>query len=60
MKSKKRGLIFEVIILFAFGTLMIGMFTYFTQQVLTDSSIKGQTERMASDTADMKIGRAHV
>ncbi len=55
MKSKKRGLIIEVVILFAFGTLMIGMFTYFTQQVLTDSSIKGQTERMASDTADMTI-----
>ena len=56
MKSKRtKGLLFEVIILFAFGTLLIGMFTYFTQQVLTDSSVKGQTEKMASDTADMTI-----
>ena len=53
MKQKKRGLLFEVIIIFAFGTLLIGLFTFFTQQVLTASSIKGQTETLASDTADM-------
>ena len=51
MKVKK-GLIIEVIILFAFGTMLIGMFTYFTQQVLTDASVKKQTERMASSMAD--------
>jgi len=55
-KSKKKlGLIIEVIILFAVGTLMIGMFTYFTQQVFTDTSIKSQTEKVASDMADETI-----
>jgi len=55
MKRVKRGIILEVIILFACGTLMIGVFTYFTQQVLTDASVKGQTEKMASHMADETI-----
>ena len=55
MKRVKRGIILEVIILFACGTLMIGVFTYFTQQVLTDASVKGQTEKIASNMADETI-----
>ena len=55
MKSKKKGLLIEVIILFAFGTFLIGMFTYFTQQVLTSSTVKHQTEDIASSMADETI-----
>ena len=55
MKKVKRGIILEVIILFACGTLLIGVFTYFTQQVLTDASVKGQTEKIASNMADETI-----
>lgn len=49
---KIRGILAEVVILFACGALMIGMFTYFTQQVTTESSIKKQTEEIASDIAE--------
>lgn len=55
MKRLKRGIILEVIILFACGTLMIGVFTYFTQHVLTDASVKGQAEKIASNMADETI-----
>ena len=56
---KKKGLILEVIILFALGTLAIGVFTYFTQQVLTDASVKGQAEKTASNMADETIEAIH-
>lgn len=55
MRFVRNGIFWKVVILFACGTLMIGMFTYFTQQVLTDSSVKGQTENIASNMADETI-----
>ena len=54
-QKKRKGLLVEIIILFAFGTLLLGMLTYFTQQVLTDASVKKQTESIASSLADEAV-----
>ena len=59
MRFIKNGIFWKVVILFACGTLMIGIFTYFTQQVLTDASVKGQTENMASNMAEETIDAMH-
>lgn len=50
-QKKRTGILKQVIILFACGTLLIGVFTYFTQQVMTDTSVKRQMERIASNIA---------
>ena len=55
MKLRFRGLLGEIIILFACGTLMIGMFTYFSQQVITDANVKKQTQTIASHVANESI-----
>lgn len=45
-------LIPQVMILFAFGILVTGIITFFTQRSLSDSAIRKQTEARASEIAE--------
>jgi len=53
MKDKgKIGIIPQVALLFAVGVLTTGILTYFSQHIVSDDSIKAQTEQLAAEIAD--------
>ena len=51
-EKKSFRLIPQVMILFAFGILVTGIITFFTQRSLSDSEIRKQTETRASEIAE--------
>ena len=51
-EKKSFRLIPQVMILFAFGILVTGIITFFTQRSLSDSTIRQQTETRASEIAE--------
>lgn len=51
-KKKKVGIIIQVAILFAISILASGLFTFYTQLVISDSFVKRRTESLADRVAD--------
>ena len=51
-KQRRNSLILQVAVLFTISVLLTGFLTYFSQSVLTDASVKKQTEGLASEIAD--------
>ena len=54
---KNSGILRQVALIFAVGALLIGAFTYFSQQVVAENSVKRQTEQMAARVSD-EVDRA--
>ena len=51
-EQRRNSLILQVAVLFTISVLLTGFLTYFSQSVLTDASVKKQTEGLASEIAD--------
>lgn len=51
-RLKPKGIIVQTLLIFLFSTLAIGIFTYFTQMVTSEGSVKSQTEDIASNVAE--------
>ena len=52
LKKIRSSLILEVAILFATGTLLVGLITFFTQLAHANASVKQQTEAMATEVSE--------
>ena len=49
----KKRILVQVSIVFVIGVLMIGLVTYFSQQIVSDSSVREQVEERAEETASV-------
>ncbi len=57
IKKKRNSLLFQVAALFVVGVLTTGLLTWFSEQKLSENSVRQQTERLAGQVAG-EAGRA--